>query len=227
VTVSPSPWNAYWRRLACHVTSCAEAALYVERLARVLPPLSDARVLDFGGGFGVAAGLLAPRVRTIVLWDASAAMRHHAAARLVPTPNARVVDDFPEGATFDLVLVNSVVQYLPTDDRRAWLARWRSVLAPTGAVVLSDVPRGERGERLRDLVEILAFHSLQGRLATLLRERVGDVIAYHRAARARPLTTLTPEALRGEAATAGFAVRMLEGSLTCRRRRLAAVLHPM
>src|SRR5205085_3253559 len=123
-------------------------------------------------------------------------------------------------------LVNSVVQYMLTAELRAWLVRWRSVLAPTGAVVVSDVPRGESGERLRDLAEILAFHARKGRLTTLLRERIGDVVAYRRAERARPLMALTPEALSGEAASAGFAVRILEGSLTCRRRPLAAVLHP-
>jgi SAM-dependent methyltransferase len=225
-TASPSPWDAYWERLTCHVTSCAEAVLYVERLARVLPLSPDARVLDFGGGFGVAAALVAPFVQAIVLWDAAPAMRRHAAARLATTPNARVVDGFPGDATFDLVLVNSVIQYMSVHDRRAWLPRWRAVLAPTGAVVVSDVPSGERGARLRDLTGILAFHARRRRLATLLRERVGDVVAYHRAARARPLTTLTPDALRDEAAAAGFAAQMLDASLTCRRRRLAAVLRP-
>lgn len=50
-----------------------EARDYVARLRATLPLARDARVLDFGCGFGFVPRLLAPHVGTLAVWDASPA----------------------------------------------------------------------------------------------------------------------------------------------------------
>jgi SAM-dependent methyltransferase len=203
----------------------AEAAYYVEHLLRAVRIAPDARVLDFGCGFGLAAAVLAPAVGEIQLWDVAPAIRRRAAATTAFVANAHVLDDGVAEGGFDVILVNSVVQYMSAGERRRWLRCWRAWLAPAGIVVLSDVPRaGVMRGRLAEAVEIVVFHARRGRLGMLCRERLGDLLAYRRAARACPLAAIEPDRLRREAADAGFEVRLLGESLTCRRRRLAAVL---
>jgi SAM-dependent methyltransferase len=224
----PSPWSDYWARLTCHHDVFAsEAAFFVSRMLRVLGDTSAAAVLDVGCGFGLTAAALAPHVRSIVLWDTSPAMRRHARAHVAAVPNARVATAPPRDACFDLIVLNSVVQYMAPAERRAWLAYARETVTPTGSVVVSDVPRDPSlRARGREIFELARFHRSRGRLVRVLRERAADAIAYWRAVRAAPLVPLDRATLEREAGDADLAVTMLSDSLTCRRHRLAAMLRP-
>jgi SAM-dependent methyltransferase len=214
-------WLRYWERLRRHTVLRDEARFYVGRLLGAVGMKPYARVLDFGCGYGLVAAVLASEVGEVVLWDVSPPMRRRAAETVAHVGNARVVDRV--SGAFDVILVNSVVQYINDVHRRRWLRRWRGWLEPSGVVVLSDVPGG-CGGRLVDLADTLRLYAREGRLGVLVRERLRDLLSYRRAARESPLVHVSPETLRREAAAAGFTTRVLPESLTCRRRRLAAVL---
>src|SRR3989475_11244968 len=64
-------WHAYWDRLEEHVIFRVEAADYLSRLEAALGPHLGARGLDFGGGVGVVAEVLAPRVPGLFVFHAS------------------------------------------------------------------------------------------------------------------------------------------------------------
>ena len=96
-----------------------------------------ARVLDFGCGFGHVAEMLSSRVEELFLWDASANMRSHARLKLDGQRNIKFLDlsdpkTPPHDLCFDLILVNSVVQYMTLDEFSTWLITVAQMLAPGG-----------------------------------------------------------------------------------------------
>ena len=220
-------WDAYFERLPYRPTAFqTEADVYVERLLRVVAVGRRTHMLDFGCGAGLIAARLAPQVATVRLWDRSAAMRRRAAANVTGLPNASVATAPPVGECFELIVVNSVLQYLTSDERRGCLACWRAALAPAGCVVVSDVLVDEEGSlrRLVEVAEVLMLHARRHQLARFVRERLGDVVPYWRSAHRSPLVRVHRDQLAAEARAAGFDVDILPASLTCRRRRLSAIL---
>lgn len=169
----------------------------------VLAPTPSDVLLDLGCGPGFALEALAPRVREAVGADVAPALLGLARARLRPRANVALVgldpaapgDLAPLGtARFTLVVVHSVVQYLPDAEAvDALLRAVRGVVVPGARVLVSDVPRG--GGRVADVVGLLRGAARQGRL----REALGRVLRLRRSsyadARAR-LGLLVPDAAR-------------------------------
>lgn len=114
-------------------------------------------VLDVGTGTGFSATLLAELGHDVTAVDASAQMLDHAGKEAARRGvDLRLVrhdahDVAALGSTFDLVTSRFVVWTL--SDPQLALARWRAVLRPGGAVLVSDgVWRSWRltGRQLRD-----------------------------------------------------------------------------
>jgi SAM-dependent methyltransferase len=113
-----------------------------EQLAAFVPSL-DARVLDYGCGEAIHAGIVAKRAREVLLCDAAASVRAAIAARFAGNPKISVlapeeVERLP-AASLDLVFANSLVQYLTEAELDRMLALWRRLLAPGGVLIVADV----------------------------------------------------------------------------------------
>jgi SAM-dependent methyltransferase len=222
-------WTAYWqgvpelRRVFRH-----EAAEYVRRLQRAVELPNEARVLDFGCGFGFVAELLAPRVAEVAVWDAAHSMRSRARVNLAHVPNVRFVDlsagsALGEQDRFDLILVNSVIQYMDRDELRSCLGAWHRLLRPGGKVVLSDL----LPEQHRLSWDLLGFAWRELRHGSGLRVMVHHLREFQRYRRSlhhKPLLAISCAELRRFAAEAGLAAVALCDSLTHRRDRGAYVL---
>src|SRR5689334_3212779 len=194
------PWSAYWETLPFHADLCRlEAEDFVARLKSVVPLRREWHVLDFGCGFGVVAALLARDVAEVCAWDASPSMRRWA-QRNAAGGAVRVIDSPTDprlcggGDAYDLIIVNSVIQYMQARERRDWLRRWRMLLAPDGRILLSDLV-SPRHRVWDDVTSLLRFYGRCGRLVYAVRERVGDVVRYCRARRVRRLNALGREEL--------------------------------
>lgn len=229
-TAAPADaWEAYWATLPCRQDLCRlDADDFLRRLTAVVPLRSSWRVLDFGCGFGFVAAALAPMVAAVDAWDASPTMRAWTEVNTGAAPHVRVLAPFDDGlrgaiGVYDLILVNSVLQYVPVRERITWLRAWRRALRADGRVVLSDLVRPSPS-LWQDLAAAWRFYGRHGRLARMLRERAGDLRRYCRARRARPLVPVSPDDLRRQAAAAGFRLAMLPHSLTYRPHRDAAIL---
>jgi SAM-dependent methyltransferase len=223
-------WRAYWDTLPFRADLCRlEAEDFVARLAPVIALQRDWRVLDFGCGFGMVTALLARSVAEICAWDPSASMRSWTQHNAGDFPTVRIVLATSDprlcgGAeTFDLIIVNSVIQYMSARERRAWLLHWRALLAPHGRIVLSDL-MSPRHSVWHDVVSLCRFYRRHHQLGHALRHRLGDVGRYWRARRVRRLSCVGREELRRDAAAAGLAVEFLDASLTYRAHRGAALL---
>lgn len=227
-------WPAYFDGLGEQSPLHREqAALYVVALRDQVGLRREQRVLDFGCGFGFVAALLAPLVAEVWVWDPAPNMRAVTAHRTAELANVRLCDlsaePAPEvaveAAPFDLILVNSVAQYMAPEDLSAWLPRWRAMLARGGAVVLSDlIPPRHSG--LSDVSDLLRLGARHGSPLRGARAAVGGIRRYWRTSRAAPLVRVGHDDLDRRAAEADLEVTALPRNLTHFRRRWTAVLQP-
>lgn len=138
-------------------------ALHDRLVARDVAALvgsNDAEVLDFGCGEATEAAVVAARCRRLWLSDAAPAVLGRVAQRfsghaVIRTATPADVEAMPDG-TLDLVVVNSLLQYLPRAELVRWLAIWRDKLRPGGRLVLGDVISPDVSP-LTDAVALLRF----------------------------------------------------------------------
>jgi SAM-dependent methyltransferase len=110
---------------------------------RALVPSPSATVIDYGSGEATAAHLVAEAARRLILSDGAPAVRAKLAAHFENNPKITVLS--PEeiaalpGGTADLIVMNSVAQYLKRAELDDLLALFRRLLAPGGRLVIGDV----------------------------------------------------------------------------------------
>ncbi len=211
-------WEAYWEELTDRQWLFREqAAEYVRNLAATGLLHGGACVLDFGCGFGYVAQGLAPLVGQLYLWDASWNMRTRAATRLADQPQVRFLDfstaQNPDTPLFDLILVNSVVQYMSPELFSNWLTRWGGLLKPSGRLIISDlIPPQHRS--LREILDLLRFSARRGFLFKAIWQALGEIRQYGRMRQSNPLTRIGIEELIERGAQAGLKVSFLPRNLT-------------
>jgi SAM-dependent methyltransferase len=219
-------WHSYWAAASWpRETVRAEAQDYVERLTAAVAIEPSDHVLDFGCGFGEAARLLAARVDRIALWDQSASILDAARRRLGGHGNVYVVDLSTKAGRrsagpFSLILTHSVVQYMTELEFRNWLARWRSMLAPGGRIIVSDVPV-PGSSALFETAGLIGFAVRQGILGGVMAEGVRALASYVRTRKRAPLLHLGASDIASFGAVAGLTAEVLPRNLGHRRRRLS------
>jgi SAM-dependent methyltransferase len=111
------------------------------------PQAFEPVVLDHGCGEALSARDIAARCRRLYLCDTAANSRRKLGARVATLGNVVVINsvdvaDIPE-ASLDLVVANSLVQYLTRLEFVSMLRLWRHALKPQGRLLLADVlPKG-------------------------------------------------------------------------------------
>jgi SAM-dependent methyltransferase len=220
-------WDFFWARVSDDQRLLQEdASAYVRELAALASLSPRTRLLDFGCGWGNVARLLAPVVADLALWDDSPRMRDLALRAANGRTNVRMLDlASPASAhegEFDLILANSVVQFMTAEEFRAWLQRWRHMLAPTGNIVVSDLVPPDY-PALADLVTLLHFSSSRGFLFRALYDAARVMPLYWKTRRAQPLLRTSREELAAWGAAEGLSVRAFPPNLTCFKQRITVV----
>ncbi len=139
-------WIDYWdgkptiyvsrRHREAHCRSVADGIIaHLER--------DGLTVLDFGCGEALFAAEVASRCRHLYLSDGAPSVRADLERRLGATGNIGIVA--PEGlsalaaGSVDLVVVNSVAQYLGTSDLAQCIDAWKRLLASGGHILIADI----------------------------------------------------------------------------------------
>lgn len=122
----------------------------------------------------------------------------------------------------DLILANSVAQFMTADEFRGWLLRWRHMLAPTGSIVVSDLVPPDY-PAFADLLTLLRFSTSRGFLGRALFDAARVMPLYWRTRKARPLLRTSRDELMAWGAEAGLTIREFPPNLTCFRHRITAV----
>jgi SAM-dependent methyltransferase len=140
-------WLDFWNAPnAIYVSRRHQDAHYAKVLSgirRFMPAGGAAVVLDWGCGDALAANDLAQTCRTLLLYDRADSTRRRLLSHYAGSPEIRVLDDAELGAVLpasvDLIIVNSVVQYL---DRRQFvdaLQLFHRLLKSDGKLLLGDI----------------------------------------------------------------------------------------
>src|SRR5215470_5760684 len=106
-------------------------------------PASTAQVLDYGCGEATSADLIAAACGRLVLAEAAPNVRASLTMRYAGHPKITVITSEQAAAlpnaSFDLVVMHSVAQYLSAGELDRLLAMFRGLLKPGGLLVLGDI----------------------------------------------------------------------------------------
>ena len=182
-------WREFWNRDTPIYAGERHKLLHYRLIAKDVASLvasPDAVVLDYGCGEALSADRVAARCALLYLCDAAPLVRERLQERFRHERRIAViapeqVDRVADGSV-DLVVVNSLIQYLSLEELRRLLAVWRAKLKSTGTLVLADVIPPEVSP-LADARALLGFAWQGGFLARALFGLVRTALSDYRALR--------------------------------------------
>jgi ubiquinone/menaquinone biosynthesis C-methylase UbiE len=167
----------------------------------------DAVVLDYACGEALSAAKVADACGKLYLAEPAPGVRGRLIARFAPNTKIRVrsLDDLRKmDEAVDLVVMNSVAQYMTSDELDSALAVIRRLLKPGGRLVLGDILRPEVG-MARDVLALLKFASAHGFLKDALYGLASTALSDYRQLRTRVgLQRYSEDAMIEKLAAAGF-----------------------
>jgi ubiquinone/menaquinone biosynthesis C-methylase UbiE len=134
----------------------------------LIPPSatqSATHVLDHGCGEALHADRIAARCGELLLCEAAPTVRTRVGERFRSEPKIRAlspekVEKLPD-ASLDLVVANSLLQYLKRNELDAMLANWKRILKPGGKLVVADI-LPHRQSMTKDALSLLSFAARNG-----------------------------------------------------------------
>jgi len=140
-------WLAFWNEPnQIYVSNRHRDAHYDVLFQRIKPFLTGDRhqvLLDWGCGDALASERLATLCRSVLLYDAAPTTRARLLNRHRGNDKIEVLDEaglaaLPLG-TIDVIVVNSVIQYLDRDQLHEVLGKFGPLLSSAGILLLGDV----------------------------------------------------------------------------------------
>src|SRR5690242_17609365 len=148
----------------------------------------DAVVLDYACGEALSAAKVADACAKLYLAEPAPGVRGRLIARFAPNTKIRVrsLDELRnmEEKSIDLVVMNSVAQYMTADELDSAFAVIRRLLKPSGRLVLGDILRPEVG-MARDVLALLKFAGSHGFLTDALYGLASTALSDYRQLRTR------------------------------------------
>lgn len=185
-------WRDYWNREKNTIyVNATHSRLHDDLVARDIAALvssSDSVVLDYGCGDASSAELVAGRCERLYLFDAAPNVRARLAQRFAGRDRITIVEDEAlstiAAASLDLIVVNSVLQYVSTPDLEGLLDRFRGKLRPAGRLVLADIISPDTSA-LDDTFALLDFARKGGFLTAAIAGLARTFFSDYRSLRAR------------------------------------------
>jgi ubiquinone/menaquinone biosynthesis C-methylase UbiE len=186
-------------------------------------PSRDGVVLDWGCGDALSAERMAELAGTVLLYDAAPSTRKRLRELHGTHPGIRILDEAElfrvTPGSIDLVVVNSVIQYLGKQDLAAALRLFAHLLKPGGTVLVGDVITPGT-PTLRHVTTFLAFAFRHGFLSAALAGLARTSISpYRRLRRELGLAAYAPDEMIALLARNGLAAVKLPANIavSCHR----------
>jgi ubiquinone/menaquinone biosynthesis C-methylase UbiE len=148
----------------------------------------DAVVLDYACGEALSAAKVAEACGLLYLAEPAPGVRGRLIARFAPNMKIRVrsLEDLRKMAeqSLDLVVMNSVAQYMTPAELDSAFTTIRRLLKPGGRLVVGDVLRPEVG-MFRDVIALLRFAAQHGFLRDAMIGLVSTALSDYRQLRSR------------------------------------------
>jgi ubiquinone/menaquinone biosynthesis C-methylase UbiE len=148
----------------------------------------DAVVLDYACGEALSATKVADACAKLYLAEPAPGVRGRLIARYAPNTRIRVrsLDDLRnmDEKSVDLVIMNSVAQYMTAEELDSALTVIRRLLKPTGRLVVGDILRPEVGMG-RDVLALLKLARAHGFLKDALYGLASTALSDYRQLRTR------------------------------------------
>ena len=224
-------WREFWNRPNRIYVNDRHLQVHYRRVAEDIRDAAadSGAVLDYGCGEALSAAIVAAAVSRLYLYDSATATRARLAARYGETPGITILDEgslaqLPPGS-LDVIVINSVAQYLSASELQAVLRRCRGWLRPGGRVLLADVIPPDNSA-LADAACLLRTARTHGFLGSavvgLARTFFSD---YRKMRQSLGLSTYSADAIAGLAAEAGLQARREPRNLGFNQRRMTFALH--
>jgi SAM-dependent methyltransferase len=221
-------WREFWDRdNPIYVSARHKARHYAvisEEIAALVPH-PGAAILDHGCGEALSADRVAASCGRLLLCEASPRQREALTARFAGNHTIAVLapEEIPAlpAASLDLVVANSLAQYLTPAELDACLATWRRLLKPGGTLILADVIPPQLGA-VADAGALLAFARRDGFLPAALLGLARTLVSDYRTLRRRLGLTRHGEAeMLARLAAAGFTAERMRRNLGHNQGRMA------
>lgn len=215
-----SSWVDFWNRDTSIYVSDRHKALHYRGIARDIASLIDRpgmQVLDYGSGEATSADLVAVKCARLYLCDAAPNTRAKIAAEFAANP--KIVAVSPEEVeafdddSLDLIVANSVLQYLDSAVLDDCLDTWNAKLKPDGRLVLADVIPPDVSP-VRDAAALLKFGQDGGFLVAAMLGLARTFFSDYRKLRGELGISMHSEAdIRSRLARHGFSAERLAKNL--------------
>jgi SAM-dependent methyltransferase len=229
-----NPWRQFWGRAHRIYVNERHRQVHYRRVAddilSELPDGSDLVVLDYGCGDALEAHRVANRTRHLYLFDAVPEVVARLRARFGGESKITVLDEAslasqPAGS-IDLIVINSVVQYLQPAELEAALRTARRLLRAEGRLIVADVipPDASAIDDIAALLGTAARHgflfaALGGLFATFFSD-------YRRLRQAVGLATYSEADFLNILGQAGLDARRRPDNFGFNRKRMTFVARP-
>ena len=184
-------WIDYYDSTHTIYASKLHRELHFQLIARDIIgyiPSPDAVVLDYACGEALSAAQVAEACGKLYLAEPAPGVRGRLIARFAPNMKIRVrsLEDLRkmEENSLDLVVMNSVAQYMTPAELDSTFATIRRLLKRGGRLVLGDVLRPEVGMP-RDILALLRFARENGFLRDALLGLISTALSDYRQLRSR------------------------------------------
>jgi SAM-dependent methyltransferase len=222
-----SGWLRFWEQANRIYVNDRHRAVHYMRVAddilSVLPAGRRPIVLDYGCGDALEAPRVAAQCERLYLFDASQAVRARLQARFVGTQGIHVIDDVTAIGAADVIVVNSVIQYLTRDELDRLLATCRAMLSAEGRLVVADVIPPDAGA-VADISALLGTGWRHGFLGAALIGIVASALSdYRKLRRDLGLATYDEGGFLALMAKAGFAAQRRPENFGFNPRRFTVI----
>ena len=227
-------WREFWNGTHSIYVSDRHRLLHYEGIAKGIVALLGspaAVVLDHGCGDALAADLVAAKCGRLYLFDAAPRVQERLRQRFagndrIVVLSSAALEALPD-QSLDLVIANSLIQYLSRGEFEALLDFWRRRLKASGKLVLADVISPESGA-LGDAMALLAFgfeggffwRACAGLVATFFSD-------YRKLRHDLGLTRYGPDEMQKLLAAHGFAGARVETNIGHNQRRMMFIAAPL
>jgi len=186
-----SDWRSFWDGEHSIYVNARHKDVHYREIAEQIAafvPGPQARVLDYGSGEAIHADTVAAVAAEVLLCESAASVRASMAVHFAGNPRIKVCSPEDLAArpdhSLDLIVANSVVQYLKADELSALLALWRRLLAPGGVLIVAEIIPPDVGA-VSDVAALLRYAIRNGFLMAALGGLARTAVSPYRKLRAQ------------------------------------------